>query len=49
MQKIKIFFEKYRNRVVLAVLVIYMLLLGLGAAGELWKIDSILGLLIFNV
>jgi len=49
MQKIKYFLKKYRFGMVFTILLIYMLLLGLGAIGELFKIDWILKLPLFNV
>jgi hypothetical protein len=49
MQKIKIFFKKNLNTMVLSIIFIYMLLLGLGTIGELFEINWILKLPLFNV
>jgi len=49
MQKIKNFLIKNLNVVVLSIIFIYMLLLGLGTMGELFKINGILNLPLFNV
>jgi hypothetical protein len=49
MQKIKYFLKKNRNTIILSVIFIYVLLLGLGAVGELFKINWILKLPLFNV
>ena len=42
MQKIKYFLKKYRFGMVFTILLIYMLLLGLGAIEKLIKIDCML-------
>jgi len=49
MQKIKNFLIKNLNILVLSIIFIYMLLLGLGTIGELFKINWILKLPLFNV
>jgi hypothetical protein len=49
MQKIKNFLKKNLNIMVLSIILVYMLLLGLGAIGELFKINWILKLPLFNV
>jgi len=40
--------RKYKGEIGLAVLVVYILLLGLGTVGELWDIEWILDLPIFR-
>lgn len=49
MQKIKYFLKKNLNIIFLFIIFIYMLLLGLGTIGELFKINWILKLPLFNV
>jgi len=44
----KNFFKKYKGEILLGLLIIYVLLLGLGTIGELFKIDWILNLPIFK-
>ena len=42
------FFQKYKAEILLGILIIYVLLLGLGTVGEVFKIDWILNLPIFK-
>ena len=42
------FFQKYKSEILLGILIIYVLLLGLGTVGEVFKIDWILNLPIFK-
>lgn len=42
------FFTKYKAEILLGILIIYVLLLGLGTVGEVFKIDWILNLPIFK-
>ena len=41
-------FERYKSEIGLAVLILYVFLLGLGTIGELWDIEWILDLPIFR-
>ena len=40
--------EKYKSEIGLAVLILYVFLLGLGTIGELWDVEWILDLPIFR-
>ena len=42
------FFAKYKGEILLGILIIYVLLLGLGTVGEVFKIEWILNLPIFK-
>ena len=42
------FFKKNKEKLVLAGLVVYVLLLGLGTIGEIWEIEWILDLPLFR-
>ena len=41
-------FTKYKGEILLGLLILYVLLLGLGTIGELFKVDWILNLPIFK-
>lgn len=41
-------FQKYKTTIGLTLLVVYLLLLGLGTIGEVWKIEWILDLPLFR-
>ncbi|MCH8156351.1 MAG: hypothetical protein IID18_01135 [Nitrospinae bacterium] len=47
-ERIKQFFGKYKGEIGLAVLILYVFLLGLGTVGELWDVEWILDLPIFR-
>ena len=47
-QRIKHFCSKYKGEIGLTVLILYVFLLGLGTAGEVWDIEWILDLPIFR-
>ncbi|HJO56879.1 MAG TPA: hypothetical protein QF772_01490 [Nitrospinaceae bacterium] len=47
-QRIKQFGSKYKGEIVLAALILYVFLLGLGTVGEVWDIEWILDLPIFR-
>ncbi len=47
-QRIKQFGSKYKGEIGLAVLILYVFLLGLGTVGEVWDIEWILDLPIFR-
>tara|TARA_B100000686_G_scaffold354681_1_gene466375 strand:- start:3964 stop:4128 length:165 start_codon:yes stop_codon:yes gene_type:complete len=40
--------ERYKSEIWIAVLVLYLFLLGLGTVGELWDVEWILDLAIFR-
>ena len=42
------FFTKYKSEILLGILILYVLLLGLGTVGEVFKIEWILNLPIFK-
>ena len=48
LQPIRNFWEKYKGEIGLAVMVIYLFLLGLGTIGEVWEVEWILDLPIFR-
>jgi len=48
LQRIKQFSLKYKGEIGLAVLILYVFLLGLGTIGEVWEIEWILDLPIFR-
>ena len=48
LQRIKQFGLKYKGEIGLAVLILYVFLLGLGTVGEVWDIEWILNLPIFR-
>ena len=48
LQRIKQFGSKYKGEIGLAVLILYVFLLGLGTVGEVWDIEWILDLPIFR-
>ena len=48
LQRIKQFGSKYKGEIGLAVLILYVFLLGLGTVGEIWDIEWILNLPIFR-
>ncbi len=47
-QRFKQFGSKYKGEIGLAVLILYVFLLGLGTVGEVWDIEWILDLPIFR-
>tara|TARA_B100000315_G_scaffold177394_1_gene165982 strand:- start:2978 stop:3211 length:234 start_codon:yes stop_codon:yes gene_type:complete len=47
-QPIRNFWEKYKGEIGLAVMIIYLFLLGLGTIGEIWEVEWILDLPIFR-
>lgn len=47
-QRIKRFGSKYKGEIGLAVLILYVFLLGLGTVGEVWNVEWILDLPIFR-
>lgn len=46
--RIKDAFQKYKSEIGLAILIVYVLLLGLGTVGEIWDVEWILDLPIFR-
>lgn len=48
LQRIKQFAGKYKAEIGLAVLILYVFLLGLGTVGEVWDVEWILDLPIFR-
>jgi len=49
MEKIKIFFKKYKNEIFLSILIFYIFLLGFGVIGELFHIQWILDLPLYKI
>lgn len=47
-QRIKLFGSKYKGEIGLGFLILYVFLLGLGTAGEVWDIEWILDLPLFR-
>ena len=48
LQRVRQFGSKYKGEIGLAVLILYVFLLGLGTVGEVWDIEWILDLPIFR-
>ena len=48
LQGFREFFQKYKAGIGLGVLILYVLLLGLGTIGEIWKVEWILDLPLFR-
>lgn len=48
MGRFRQFAQKYKSGIGLSILIFYVLLLGLGAIGEIWEIDWILDLPLFR-
>ena len=49
MEKIKEFFQKYKNEVIFTLLIGYIIILGIGVAGEIFDIDWIVNLPLFRI
>ena len=49
MEKLKNFFEQYKNQIIFTLLVLYVIILGLGVVGEIFNIKWILNLPIFRI
>ncbi|MDP6625709.1 MAG: hypothetical protein QGG87_04555 [Nitrospinota bacterium] len=47
-QPIRNFWEKYKGEIGLAIIIIYLFLLGLGTIGEIWEVEWILDLPLFR-